>query len=179
MKLTPAQYAFLVRPLADERVSKDPRGNSYLEQWDIRRHLIRAFGFGGWDFILMTVDLVAEREGVTSGGKPCWTVVYRVTARLTIKSTDEHPSPSDDGCSSWEDGAVGDAVNQPSLGEAHDQALKSAISGALKRCAVNLGDQFGLGLYSGQSGPVVVGSLIHPVEPKEKPVEPKEKGDSK
>jgi hypothetical protein len=41
--------------------------------------------------------------------------------------------------------------------------LKSAISGALKRCAVNLGDQFGLSLYrDGSVAPVVQRSLVAP-----------------
>ena len=39
-------------------------------------------------------------------------------------------------------------MNQASVGAAHDLAMKSAISQALKRCAANLGDQFGLSLYS-------------------------------
>ena len=46
-----------------------------------------------------------------------------------------------------EDVGTGEAINQPSRGDAHDLALKSAVSGALKRCAKDLGDQYGLGLY--------------------------------
>ena len=34
------------------------------------------------------------------------------------------------------------------IGDAHDMALKTAESGALKRAATNLGDQFGLSLYN-------------------------------
>jgi hypothetical protein len=54
-----------------------------------------------------------------------------------------------------EDGATGSAQNLP-YGDAHDFALKNALSYALKRCAKSLGDQFGLSLYNmGQTEPVV------------------------
>jgi hypothetical protein len=84
-------------------------------------------------------------------------VIYRYVGRLIVKASDGCP------LAVYEDGAVGEAVNQPSLGDAHDLALKSAISGALKRCAVNLGDQFGLSLYrDGSVAPVVQRSLVAP-----------------
>lgn len=55
-------------------------------------------------------------------------------------------------------------MNQPSLGDAHDQAMKTALSQGLKRCAANLGDQFGMSLYNGGSyDAVVLGTLAGPV----------------
>src|SRR5262245_17476871 len=58
--MTWAQYVELCKPLDMSRIAKDPRGNSHLEQWDVRRHLIRIFGFGGWDFEVVSADLVRE-----------------------------------------------------------------------------------------------------------------------
>lgn len=160
MSLTDQQIATLLQPLHEGRVGQDPKGNAHLEAWDVRRHLLRIFGWGGWSDEILTCDLVREVEIPPSqpNGKSRWTVVYRVTMRLTI--TD----PAGEQVAVFEDGACGDATNQPSLGDAHDQAMKTALSQALKRCAVNLGDQFGLSLYDdGKATATVIRSLPHAV----------------
>jgi recombination DNA repair RAD52 pathway protein len=156
--ITAEQYGFLTSALNPKRV-KHVQGQAHLEAWDVRRHLIRCFGFAGWDFVQVTCDLIADK--VVPADKPNgherYTVIYRYVGRLIVKAADGCP------LAVYEDGAVGDAVNQPSLGDAHDLALKSAISGALKRCAVNLGDQFGLSLYrDGSVAAVVQRSLVAP-----------------
>jgi recombination DNA repair RAD52 pathway protein len=156
--ITAEQYGFLTSALNPKRV-KHVQGQAHLEAWDVRRHLIRCFGFAGWDFVQVTCDLIAEKT--VAAEKPDrrerHTVIYRYVGRLIVKASDGYP------LAVYEDGAVGEAVNQPSLGDAHDLALKSAISGALKRCAVNLGDQFGLSLYrDGSVAPVVQRSLVAP-----------------
>lgn len=160
MSLTHKQYSYLTQPLAGIRVQRDGKGMSHLQAWDIRRHLIRVFGFGGFDVETIGVHLIAQTE--STPGR--WTVIYRADVRLTIKDSD--------GCiiARYEDSATGDAINQKSLGDAHDLALKTALSQGLKRCAVNLGDQFGLGLYNkGDMDPVVLGTLVSP-DGEEKPV---------
>jgi recombination DNA repair RAD52 pathway protein len=60
----------------------------------------------------------------------------------------------------YTEAAAGDATNYPSRAEAHDQAIKTAESQALKRAAVNLGDQFGLSLYRDGSTQAVVGKTL-------------------
>lgn len=181
--LTDAQYQFLIGALHPSRVSV-LKGNNYLEQWDVRRHLIRVFGFGGWNFERIACELVAQIEhqpGTVirrdSSGKDyandraLWTVIYRYEGRLSVAGADGTRA-------TYEDAAAGDAANQPSLGDAHDQALKAAASGALKRCAVNFGDQFGLGLYSGRPDPVVLRSLVAPPPAtQDKPADAGEKTD--
>lgn len=161
-QLTDKQRDYLGKGIAGVRV-KNLRGMAHLEAWDVRRYLIRVFGYGGWDFEVRETELVhssvAEREKKDRDGKPytayLHTVVYRVTGRLTLK--DEAGSV----IAFYDDGAAGDAINQPSVGDAHDMALKTAMSQAIKRCAVNLGDQFGLSLYDdGATEPVVKWSLI-------------------
>lgn len=157
-QLTPEQYAFLVRGIDANRVGRK-QGQAHVEAWDIRRHLIRAFGFGGFDIETIRCDLVKEIE-TKQGERSRWTIVYRAEVRLTIKATDGTV------LARYEDGATGDAINQPSVGDAHDFAMKTALSQALKRCAVNLGDQFGLGLYNGGNmAPVVHRSLVCPTGP--------------
>lgn len=157
MSLTRPQVEALLAPLHPSRV-RQVQGNAHLEAWDVRRHLLRVFGWGGWDFEVIDCTLVSERSKWDEQNplKGRHTVVYRVLGRLVIKS------PDGTVLARFEDGATGDAANQPSLGDAHDMAIKTAMSQALKRCAMNLGDRFGLGLYNGGRTEAVVGrSLAH------------------
>lgn len=168
--LTTPQLRLLLKPVNPNRVGKLPKtGLAHMEAWDIRRQLIRTFGFGGFDIETISLDLVAEtsevrrkknREGVEYGDPyTAWTVIYRAQVRLTVKDTDGRV------LGRWEDGAVGDSSNQPSRGDAHDMATKTALSQGLKRCATNLGDQFGLSLYNNGSREAVVNwSAAHPPE---------------
>lgn len=157
-RLTEQQVGFLLQPISGNRV-RNLRGMSHLEAWDVRRQLIRIFGFEGFTIETLSLDLVAEREA-KQGERSRWTVVYRAQVRLTVKTT------SGQVIATFEDAAAGDAVNQPSLGDAHDLAMKTALSQALKRCAVNLGDQFGLSLYNdGSRDAVVMRSLAYMGEP--------------
>lgn len=153
--LTDRQLAMLHAPLDKGRV-QFLQGNSHLEQWDVRRHLIRVFGFTGWGVETLELACVATNS-VQDGNRWKHTVVYRAQVRLTVKDTEGNI------IAQWEDGAGGDAINQPHLGDAHDLAMKTALSQALKRCAVNLGDQFGLSLYNGgDPRPVVNWSVAYP-----------------
>ncbi|MEU9578786.1 Rad52/Rad22 family DNA repair protein [Streptomyces chilikensis] len=156
-RFSPYQLRMLHGGINGNRV-RNLRGMSHLEAWDVRRQLIRVFGFGGFSIDTVSLDLVSERESKT-GERSRWTIVYRAQVRLTLFTPDGRK------LTHFEDAAAGDAVNQPSLGDAHDLAMKTAVSQALKRCAVNLGDQFGLSLYNnGSPEPVVVFSAAHPPE---------------
>ncbi|MGA5670111.1 Rad52/Rad22 family DNA repair protein [Streptomyces pseudogriseolus] len=170
--LSDLQISQLLRPVNPDRVGEDGKGFAHMEAWDIRRHLIRIFGFGGHDTDLLETTLIAETsipnyQKVGKNGQPygkvyeAWTVVYRVAVRLTVKV---------DGIQlgHWHGVATGDATHQPSRADAHDLALKTADSQALKRAATNLGDQFGLSLYNkGSLNPVVQASLPYWKAPKE------------
>lgn len=160
--ITPEQYAALLKGIHPNRV-KQLRGMSHVEAWDIRRSLIRIFGFGGFTVETKSLELVSQTEGKGKTGRPAWTVVYRAEVRLTILGEGGYSRPAE--ICWFEDAAAGDSVNQPSLGDAHDMAMKTSLSQALKRCAVNLGDQFGLSLYNDGSVHPVVKSTLRP--PKE------------
>lgn len=165
-RLTDKQITVLFGELHKSRVGFNQKGFAHVQQWDVRRFLIRVFGFGGYDTELVSVDCVREIQipsGKDGNGndKFRWTVVYRVHQRLTVKDVAGNPIATYDGV------ATGDAQNQPSLGDAHDGAVKEADSQSLKRAAVNLGDSFGLSLYNGgatrdgTSKPVVLWSAAH------------------
>lgn len=169
-RLTEQQVAFLLQPISGNRV-RNLRGLSHLEAWDVRRQLIRIFGFEGFTVETQALDLVHEhgnpnyRKKNKAGEEygptyTAWTIVYRAQVRLTVKDAGGRP------VAVFEDAAAGDAINQPSVGDAHDLAMKTALSQALKRCAVNLGDQFGLSLYNdGSRDAVVMRSLAYMGEP--------------
>ena len=145
--LNSEQYEQLLKPLNPTRVAKRSQAGvqlSYLQTWDVKAHLIRIFGFGGWSWKVTEAVCVFEAE---TNGK--WNVGYKVIGTLTIPSLE---------CE-YSEAAVGSST-QGQRGESHDMACKTAESDALKRAAINLGTQFGLSLYdNGQTRDVVMMTL--------------------
>lgn len=142
------QYDQLLKPLNESRVAKRGQAGrqlSYLEAWDVKAHLIRIFGFLNWSADVLDATLAFEEKNE----KGQWNVGYKVTLRLSFP----------DNYVSYTETAVGSAT-LPSRGEAHDMAVKTAESDALKRAAINLGTQFGLSLYSNGSLRDVVGRTL-------------------
>lgn len=145
------QYEQLLKPLNPSRVAKRSqagRSLSYLEAWDVKAHLIRIFGFGNWSWEVINADLAFESE---KDGK--WNVGYKVVGRLTVPGMDSNWGAT------YTEAAVGSAT-LPQRGEAHDMAVKTAESDALKRAAINLGTQFGLSLYDNGSTKDVIGRTL-------------------
>jgi hypothetical protein len=149
--LTAQQIEALLRPIKPHRVLV-AQGQSHLPMYDVDAHLTRIFGFAGWDTKIISIELVEERNDVP--GKKGWFVTYRCHMRLTIKN------PWGNVVKTIEDVACGSASNLPLLGDAHDFAYKNARSYALKRCAKDLGDQFGLSLYNKGSVAALVGTTL-------------------
>lgn len=154
MAFTAAQIAQLLRPINTRRVLQDGKSKSHISQQDARAHLTRVFGFGAWDLDIIGPDLVFEEQRLVEK-KPTgrWDICYRAKARLTIRN------PQGREVCHYEGSATATAQNQ-TRGEAHGLALRSAESLALKRCAINLGDQFGLSLYNKGQVAALVGALI-------------------
>jgi recombination DNA repair RAD52 pathway protein len=137
--LTDEQTATLLRPIAAHRVKQTPEGYSHVEAFDIRAALNRIFGFAGWSLVdTWPPECVVERAHELRNGKAGIKVAYRAHCTIEILATGARYSGSSVAESTMPDYSPGDA---------HDMALKSAESGALKRAASNLGDQFGLSLY--------------------------------
>jgi recombination DNA repair RAD52 pathway protein len=152
MMLTSEQVAELLKPIDKSRVSRDGKGFSHLEIWDVRRTMNRIFGFATWSARVEAMELISEREVTGKDGKTRWNVIYRAKCTLQLGDT------FGDGAS-YTEWAAGDATN-PTLADAHDLAIKTAESQALKRCAVNLGDQFGLSLYRNGSTEATVRDVV-------------------
>ena len=150
MAITPEQYAQLIKPTNSERVSQRTGGGgkslSYVEVWDVKAHLTRIFGFGGWSWVVTDAKFIFEEKGEKN-----WTVAYQALGTLTIHALDIQ----------FAEAAVGSATG--SRADAHDNAIKNAESDAIKRAAVNLGDQFGLSLYNkGSLRPSVINTIVKP-----------------
>lgn len=178
-KFNAVQTAQLLAPIKPHRIMT-ANGQSHVSQQDVVAHLTRVFGFGNWATDMVSLEMVFEVERpeskigeITRGSgqnakvhdlamnPQFWKydVCYRAVMRLTI--FDEYHNP----VTSYEDGSMGDASNQ-TRADGHDLAMKTAISTALKRCAKNLGDQFGLSLYNkGQRTALVGGTLVLPAKP--------------
>lgn len=152
-ELSPRQREILLEPIKDYRVKTDNSGMSYLEGYEVIAHLSRIFGFENWDKHVTSLDLVFE-ESQEKNNRVGWWVCYRCTVRLVING----------GQIIKEDAGTGSAQNQPSRADAHDLAIKSAVTDALKRAAKDLGDQFGLSLYHKGSTDALVRKVI-PYEP--------------
>jgi recombination DNA repair RAD52 pathway protein len=155
--LTPQQHEQLLKPINQSRIAQRNQAGrtlSYLEAWDVKAHLNRIFGFLNWSADLLESTLVYEEKNE----KGQWDVAYKATIRLRIHTG----NALDFADATYTEAAVGSSVN-PRRGEAHDLAVKSAESDALKRAAINLGDQFGLSLYNnGSLKPVVNLTLVGP-----------------
>lgn len=149
MRLTDEQIEVLLKGIVASRV-KSLEGMSYVESYDIRAMMNRVFGFCEWSLIdTAPAVCVYEVETQLRSGKPGWNVAYRAHLALIVHTQD--------GDATYAGSAVADSTMPDyKRGDAHDMALKSAESGALKRAATNLGDQFGLSLYrDGSLEPVV------------------------
>lgn len=160
---TPSQHEKLLAPIRSTRVGKDRKNNSHVEAYEIRAHLNRLIGFGRWSQRVTAMEPIFEHLFVDeSKGKEKDRVTVAYRAQVTL---DVH-APDGTHLATYTEWAMGDAQNFPasSRGDAHDFAIKTAESQGLKRCAVNLGDQFGLSLYRKGSLQALVGvTLVHPV----------------
>lgn len=134
-------------------------GNSYVEGHDIKAELTRVFGFARWSSEVIDQTLIFEEQTVTkSTNKPAWYVAYRSVVKLTVCAPDGTP------LATYTEGHVGDSTH-PQRGEAHGNAVTNSETYALKRCAIALGDQFGLSLYNkGSKERIVRWTLVKPGE---------------
>jgi len=159
--LSEEQLDILMRPLSASRVKTRQQGGatlSYVEAYDIKATLIRLFGFGGFSADVIDSRIVQVREHPVTpthinkdGSAKTPQVIAQATVRLHIPSL---------GCT-YTETAIG-SNSAWDIGDACDNAIKSAESDALKRAATYLGTQFGLGLYNDGSRAEVVRHLFAP-----------------
>jgi recombination DNA repair RAD52 pathway protein len=168
VELTKEQVGFLMSPLHEARVAHRSQGGknlSYVEAYDIKATLIRVFGFGGFSAEVVDSKIVDVREGGRQGqytggqnaGKDkAPQVIAQATVRLTIFGIG--PRGED---AVYSETAIG-ANSGADIGETADNAIKTAASDALKRCAIYLGTQFGLSLYDNGATRDIIRRLYQP-----------------
>jgi len=175
VSLTKKQFETLRRPLNSSRIAKRSQGGkqlSYLESWEVRAHLIRVFGYGNFDIEVRDTLPLEVREYKSENDKPMAEAVWFAKVRLTVRDI------AGDRICRYTESAVGSSSAPASmLAESHDNAVKTAASDALKRCAINLGTQFGLSLYDqGTTADVVKNTIAPPpgVEPDTEALSPEQ-----
>lgn len=149
------QHEQLLRGVNPARVH-NLKGMSYMEAYDIRAHLNRVFGFARWSADVMSMELVFERFHKNSKGNDAVSVGYRAGLTLSVSA------PDGELLATYTEYAAGSSSGFPlsKQADAHDMAIKTSESQALKRAAINLGDQFGLSLYqNGSRNPIVMQTL--------------------
>lgn len=106
---------------------------SYLEGWHVIAEANRIFGFAGWD--RETLEARCVWDGPYQGQRKC-----AYTARVRVKVRVE-------GAEIVRDGSGAGAGIGPTQAEAHEAALKTAETDAMKRALATFGNAFGLALY--------------------------------
>lgn len=165
--LTTEQVGVLMAPLNPNRVATRSVGGrdlSYVEAWDIKATLTRIFGFGGWseESEAKIIDIRdGGRQGqYTSGEKAGQDKTPYVMAQATVKLIIHNIGPNGQDVF-FQESAIG-TNDGWTIGDVADNAIKSAASDALKRCAISLGTQFGLSLYNNGSRTDVVRVILEP-----------------
>lgn len=156
-----AQTTQLLEPINPVRVH-ERGGRLNVVAADIRAHFNRVFGFGGWSGDLVEPPreefvrryrkrTETDATGDAASGQEMIHVGYLATYRLTVYAwayQDDDNVPTRITVATYTESAIGDAsMGAANEGDARDFAVKTAESQAMKRCAINLGDQFGLSLY--------------------------------
>jgi hypothetical protein len=164
-RLTKQQIDWLLAGIEPYRV-QHKGGQSNLQSYDVRNHLNEVFGFANWDGEVIDMTCVFDVPRQLNNGKPGAYVCYRATYRLTIKAL------AGNVLATYTEVAAGDATMPANMRfEAHDFALKTAESQALKRAAINLGNQYGLSLYAkGNTSGITRGTFAYPEEMKLDPL---------
>ena len=115
---------------------QDGKTLSYIEGWRAIAEANRIFGFDAWD--RETVHVACVWQGASRGMKAC---SYVARVRVCVRAGETIVVR--EGCGSGHG-------RGPSLGEAHESAIKQAETDAMKRALATFGNPFGLALYDSE-----------------------------
>jgi recombination DNA repair RAD52 pathway protein len=168
--ITKDQLRILMQPLHNSRIAtrtQSGRQLSYVEGFDIKATLTRIFGFGGFSAEVIDSGIIGIREADTNpshvylsgekqGQAKTPQVLCHATVRLTIFGFGTNGQDV-----TYTESAIG-ANSGWDVGDAADNAIKTAATDALKRCATYLGSQFGLSLYDNGQNYEVIRRIYEP-----------------
>lgn len=126
-------------PLDRTKVKPPPAGKygEYVEAYHVITEANRIFGEFGWHYSITALERTNEALGQDRNGKDQWQVGW--LARVRVNVLDKEGATRED---------VGHGQgHSKSLGDAHDSAVKEAVTDALKRSLRTFGNTFGLALY--------------------------------
>jgi DNA recombination protein Rad52 len=142
MAFSDSQVRMLAGKLHEKHVhTREQRGTtlSYIEGWHAIDEANRIFGFDGWD--RETIWAECLWQDARSSSKSC---AYAARVRIRVRAGDTVIV---------RDGSGVGHGSAPTIGEAHEKALKEAETDATKRALTTFGNLFGLALYDkGQNG---------------------------
>lgn len=107
---------------------------SYIEGYYVIDTANEIFGFGKWDKKIVDLRFVSENT-FENKGKLRHDVHYICIGRVTVEDT------------TFEDVGYGNGMSYTSTGEAHELAVKEAVTDCMKRCFRHFGSRFGNSLY--------------------------------
>jgi len=133
MTFTPEQTKMLNAKLDPKHVIKPtgqygPKGD-YLEGWHVINEANRIFGFDGWSYTHELKQVIKE-----TNAKGNIEIGYICNCTVTVGDVIRQDVGYGSGAAKKE-------------GDAHEGAVKEAVTDALKRCLRTFGNPFGLALY--------------------------------
>ncbi len=126
----------LAKDLARKHVKSPPPGKygEYIEGWHAIAEANRIFGWDGWSYAIVKLEQT-NCEPNKGRNSDQWEVGYMCIVGVRMG----HPPAREDvGCGSG---------FSKSLGDAHESAMKEAVTDALKRALRTFGNPLGLALY--------------------------------
>lgn len=137
-EMTMAQKNQLDAPLQQSHVVKPtskfgPKGD-YIEGWHAIAEANRIFGYNGWSYQIVELKPCHEPFLAGDPAKETWRVGYICTIDVCALGVTR------------QDVGYGSGAAK-GIGDAHEGAVKEAVTDALKRTLRTFGNQFGLALY--------------------------------
>jgi DNA repair and recombination protein RAD52 len=145
----------LLEPLDPSVVKSIKRGGrnaSYITGYQAISEANRLFGFGGWDSTVVDLACVVQpppgETNYRGDGRDGYLVAYTARVRVSVTHADEGVVGQ-----MHEDVGYGEGIEYHNLGQAHEGAVKEAVTDALKRALRHWGNAFGLSLYDKDQRP--------------------------
>lgn len=145
-RFTPEQVNLLQAKLSREHVKTRQQAGrtlSYIEGYQAINEANRIFGFGNWStFVTELTCIVNTGQGATNyqgREKPGYLVAYVARVKVMVEF--------EAGMQSHEDVGYGEGIEYSNVGQAHESAIKEAVTDAEKRALRHWGNVFGLALY--------------------------------
>ncbi|KAK1738686.1 RAD52 family DNA repair protein [Skeletonema marinoi] len=114
-----------------ERVGYGGKKFTYVSGDGVIRNMNAIFGHGGWSSQILNEKLIQSEKD----DRGRWYVGYLATVRVTLLNGASH-----------EDCGSGEGFNDSKI-KAHEKAIKSAVTDAMKRAARHFGERLGNALY--------------------------------